>query len=366
MKSVKQKSKINSYDNDFDLSFFGLYRAVIVDNKDPEQLFRVQVRVFELYQDLELTTLPWAWPCFSYGGGGLPGYGESYVPPIGSTVWVGFEHGNVDKPVYIGTFYGKPLGFSEAPIEFREKSLAPAHADPEPLINSPAFANPVYPNNHGIRTKNGIVIEWDDTPGEERIHLFHPSGSHMEFRKGGQVVLHVIGDYHVVVDGDKRELIKGNHFRDVLQNQTFTVGINQTETITGNRTTTVVLNDTLVIQGLRTKTVTGVVTNIYQGALTQTVTGPVINNFLNTYTKNVTGVAIDTYLSTYTMNVTLAMVVNALLSYTRNSITQNINGTGPYTLTNSGPGDIDILQTSSTAPRNILIKSSFGNVNISP
>ncbi len=48
--------------------------------------------------------------------------------------------------------------------------------------------NARYPYNHVTQTESGHVFEMDDTPDSERIHLYHRSGSFIEFHPSGNVV----------------------------------------------------------------------------------------------------------------------------------------------------------------------------------
>ena len=238
--------------------YFGLYRAKVVDNDDSKsddgkKLCRLKVRVFNLYSELKDSDLPWAWPCFMDGGGN--DQGNVHIPEIGNTVWIQFEEGNPDRPVWVGTYYGSPGGEVETPKFVQGDDAEPASQDAEPLIDEPSSWKPEYPHNRGIRTPGGIVIEWDDTPSSRRIHLYHPSGSHYEFRENGDVVLHVKGNYHVVVDGDVEELYKQNHHQvvqqdqeqEILQNRTQVVVQDETLTTVGQQQVTVLQNRTTMV-----------------------------------------------------------------------------------------------------------------------
>jgi uncharacterized protein involved in type VI secretion and phage assembly len=82
-------------------SYFGKYRGVVVENIDPMQIGRVIVRVPDV---LGQTPSSWAMPCVP--GAGIQA-GCFIVPPIGSQVWVEFEKGNKDYPIWTGGFWGK-------------------------------------------------------------------------------------------------------------------------------------------------------------------------------------------------------------------------------------------------------------------
>lgn len=77
-------------------------RAVVVDNKDPEKLGRIRVRL--LWQELqdEYMITPWLRITQPHGGDGKGFY---FIPEIGEEVMLGFEHGNAEKPFVIGTLY---------------------------------------------------------------------------------------------------------------------------------------------------------------------------------------------------------------------------------------------------------------------
>ena len=80
--------------------FFGKYRGKIVTNTDPLNLGRVQVSVPAVLGDGRMS---WAMPCVPYAG---PGVGFFALPPVGANVWVEFEGGDPDYPIWSGCFWG--------------------------------------------------------------------------------------------------------------------------------------------------------------------------------------------------------------------------------------------------------------------
>jgi hypothetical protein len=80
--------------------FFGKYRGKVENNIDPMLQGRVQVSVPAVLGD---GTLAWAMPCAPYAGSGK---GFFSVPPVGANVWVEFEAGNQDYPIWAGCFWG--------------------------------------------------------------------------------------------------------------------------------------------------------------------------------------------------------------------------------------------------------------------
>lgn len=79
--------------------FFGKYRGSVENNVDPMQLGRVQVSVPAV---LGQGTLSWAMPCVPYAGSGV---GFFAIPPVGAHVWVEFEGGDPDYPIWAGCYW---------------------------------------------------------------------------------------------------------------------------------------------------------------------------------------------------------------------------------------------------------------------
>ena len=79
--------------------FFGKYRGKVELNLDPLGLGRVQVSVADVMGD---GTLAWAMPCLPGAG---PGVGFFTIPPVGANVWVEFERGDPDYPIWCGGFW---------------------------------------------------------------------------------------------------------------------------------------------------------------------------------------------------------------------------------------------------------------------
>ncbi len=80
--------------------FFGKYRATVINNVDPMQIGRIQVIVPDV-SNVNLSN--WAMPCAPVAGMQM---GMFALPPIGAKVWVEFEHGDPDQPIWTGCFWG--------------------------------------------------------------------------------------------------------------------------------------------------------------------------------------------------------------------------------------------------------------------
>ena len=66
-----------------------------------------------------------------------------------------------------------------------------------------------YPYNKVIATESGHVQEWDDTPGAERVHFSHRSGTFDEVGPDGTKVTRIVGDGYTIVDNDGYVSIEG-------------------------------------------------------------------------------------------------------------------------------------------------------------
>lgn len=98
-------------------SYYGKYRGVVVDNIDPMQIGRVIAQVPDVLGD---TPSSWAMPCVPVAGIQA---GCFVVPPVGSHVWVEFEKGSPDYPIWTG-------GFWEYPAEVPAMALNPSAVPP--------------------------------------------------------------------------------------------------------------------------------------------------------------------------------------------------------------------------------------------
>jgi len=80
--------------------FFGKYRGTVIDNIDPMQIGRVQVMVSDVSNVIPST---WAMPCVPVSG---IQSGVFAVPAIGAGVWIEFEQGDPDFPIWVGGYWG--------------------------------------------------------------------------------------------------------------------------------------------------------------------------------------------------------------------------------------------------------------------
>jgi uncharacterized protein involved in type VI secretion and phage assembly len=131
--------------------FYGKYRGAVINNIDPQGVGRLLVQVSDV-SGIGISS--WAMPCFPYTGRKSGWYA---VPQIGAGVWVEFEAGNPDYPIWTGCWYGAS---SELP--------AAASAAP-PILPSVVIASQAF-----------NVIELNDVPGTGGIILKCRSGAKIE------------------------------------------------------------------------------------------------------------------------------------------------------------------------------------------
>lgn len=85
--------------------FFGKYRGTVINNVDPLMRGRIQVMVPDV---LSLVPSSWAEACAPLAGPTGPPMGVYMVPPLGAGVWVEFEQGDPDRPIWTGCRFGSP------------------------------------------------------------------------------------------------------------------------------------------------------------------------------------------------------------------------------------------------------------------
>jgi hypothetical protein len=78
--------------------FFGKYRGTVINNVDPMQMGRIQVSV------AEFSSLGLAMPCVPRNDSKKVG---SALPEIGAGVWIEFEQGDLNSPIWTGFFYDR-------------------------------------------------------------------------------------------------------------------------------------------------------------------------------------------------------------------------------------------------------------------
>jgi len=163
----------------------------------------------------------------------------------------------------------------------------------------------IYPNSQVKETASGHIVEYDDTPGAERIMIRHRTGSGVEMRANGTMIygsvantirvtahdekvivdgdgelhyngnlklkvagdfdLEVGGDFNLRVDGDVDQTIKRSYKQDIgknkevkiIESRSETIGIDGTTFIHGNSTNTIKKSNNIFVGEDETHSVGG-------------------------------------------------------------------------------------------------------------
>jgi hypothetical protein len=149
--------------------FYGKYSGEVVSVADSHKTGRIKVTVPSVFPDGHSVT---ARPCFASG--------HFFVPPVGAKVWVEFEAGITDNPIWVGTWYPEGELIPEAAI------------DP--------------PDARVVHTPGGHVVQLLDTAGSEKIVVRHPKSSFLSIDEKGSVTVSAHEGGFVYLNADKGEV----------------------------------------------------------------------------------------------------------------------------------------------------------------
>lgn len=149
--------------------FYGKYRGIVMNNVDPEQRGRIQAMAPDV---TGFAISSWCLPALPIGGLQM---GIFSPPMIGSGVWIEFEQGDIDYPIWTGIYWG-----SAAEV--------------------PALSHLLVPGVPGIALQtvlqNGIIIS--DVPG--------PTGGIMLVSATGATIL--INDVGITISNGQGAMIQ--------------------------------------------------------------------------------------------------------------------------------------------------------------
>jgi hypothetical protein len=190
------------------------FLAKVTNIMDPKEIGRVQIRCFNIHTQ-DTTILPddmllWAYVLLPVTSSGQNGVGNAPV---------GLKPGSIVKGIFLdGREMQIPL------IEGVISSMTDGEPDTNPLARGTNNINKTiiqgsnepdnsyaakYPYNQVFQTSSGITVELDDTPNNQRIHIFHPAGSYTEINKDGREIHKVSDDSFDIVVKDKNVFVGG-------------------------------------------------------------------------------------------------------------------------------------------------------------
>ena len=188
-----------------DIKYYGMHRALVLstDVLEDDNIGRLKLEIYPMLisshangsaarlraagsniDGIALDDLPWAVPATGLFVGSGSGFGNFAMPSVGSFVWVFFEGGDIYQPVY----------FAEAPTK---------------TLGLPTERATNYPTRKVLKTKNGIIIEIDDTTDSEEIKITHPAGTTVQIDSSGKLNIVVGDDSTIAVAGDASISVSG-------------------------------------------------------------------------------------------------------------------------------------------------------------
>jgi uncharacterized protein involved in type VI secretion and phage assembly len=155
--------------------FFGKYRGLVTDTDDPKNLGRLRAKVQEVLGD---TDTGWALPVAPYAA---KNEGFYAIPPVNAGVWIEFEAGDVERPLWSGAWWGD---------------------DQLPKNESGADTKPTLKI---WRSEKGMLVAMDDAA--ETLTLSDSEGSNLITIKAKDSQVRIQATTKVIVDAPQIELV---------------------------------------------------------------------------------------------------------------------------------------------------------------
>lgn len=163
--------------------YTGIYRAIVVSNKDPLELGRIQVRIPFLHgaptqgSFISDAALPYAIPCFPFASHDA---GVFLLPETNSMVFIIFEDGDTSKPVYMGQMYSKGSN-TPTNLSYTDSGMYSSTGDRLKKANTDDIPSGAY--NKGIfkrfilfKSPKGSTIQVNDNDEQESLEFYDRAG----------------------------------------------------------------------------------------------------------------------------------------------------------------------------------------------
>jgi hypothetical protein len=261
-------------ENFMGLGGFLWFTGVVEDRQDPLYTGRLRVRILGHHTSnkeiLPTADLPWALCVLPITASGVSGIGQSATGLLeGSWVFGFFRDGTYrQEPLILGSLPGRPTQLADNRSGFYDpneiypkyinesdvnrlavnlKNAEGSEINPHlsltlrratriigvptadfnamitadtnftaPASDGDTWSQPnipynaLYPYNHVYETESGHLVEYDDTPSNERIHIRHRTGSSTEYSPDGSLTNIIKSDHFTLTSGDTKVYIQGN------------------------------------------------------------------------------------------------------------------------------------------------------------
>jgi uncharacterized protein involved in type VI secretion and phage assembly len=167
-------------DNQNGTRHYGKYRGTVTDNNDPDGVGRLRAQVPDVFGN---SPSGWALPALPVAGAKMGAY---LVPPVGSGVWIEFEQGDKNHPIWTGCWWGSKI---EVP--------------------SPAQGVSAAISNLVLATPGQNLLQVSDAPGPTGgLMLKHSSGAAISVNDNGITLTNGKGA-EIVLSGNSVNVNKG-------------------------------------------------------------------------------------------------------------------------------------------------------------
>jgi uncharacterized protein involved in type VI secretion and phage assembly len=195
-----------------DEKFFGKYRGKVTNTKDELKLGRIQVEVPSLLGEGKRS---WAMPCTPYAGADI---GFFTVPPVGSNIWVEFEAGDLDRPIWSGCFWSEGELPEYAQVDEQDKVQIFRTAGMTITLNNAG-------QHHGLT--NGLTIEVESKTVDRKLKMIF-DGNGIEINNKDETTIKITAD---IIELNNRGSSKITIAQDNIESKESNV----TVTLTGSK-----------------------------------------------------------------------------------------------------------------------------------
>lgn len=184
--------------------YSGEYVSEVVSVDDPKRMMRVQVRVYDIFDDVPAADLPWA--TYRLPLGVRPSDGGLVPVKVGDLVWVDFPfNGDTRRPRITGGVHHAPEGNPNMPPE---AWAGPGQFDHKRTPDEPKPEAPGY-HEDIVFQQNGVLVQLTKSGAARITNL--ASGTAAAITPDGVVVIHCEKDCFHSVQGNCLVDVKGNY-----------------------------------------------------------------------------------------------------------------------------------------------------------